>query len=46
MRRAAEETVLVDLVGNGEQVVLAADGSHLLQLGGARHVASRVVRRI
>ena len=43
---AVEHEVLVDLVGDGEQVALAAVRGDQLQLGAVEDLAGRVVRRV
>ena len=43
---AVEDEVLVDLVGHGDQVVLAAERRDRLELGAVEHAAGRVVGRV
>src|SRR5581483_9020608 len=44
--RAVEDQVLVDLVGDGEEIVAAAQLGHLIERVGGEHLAGRVVRRV
>ena len=43
---AVVDEVLVDLVGDGDEVVLDADARDRLELGAREHAAGRVVRRV
>ena len=43
---ALEDEVLVDLVGDGEEVVLDAELGDQLELGAREDLAGRVVRRV